>query len=903
MRKHLGQAHNMSLYGRKGRPTKRQQERRAQLKEGPQPWIPVACQRFFPSRQGSQYFQVLQPDEVRPPTADRIVPRWDLAVKAMEEKVKEVKAEQQRKIVAGGDREVNQWLERAGWDKYLADVDVDQLLDCIAAPDEETERQLWMIWHGIDGMVQKCQQTVVSRAGLSIRFEAVRTEKHQTKYTPLAGYMDRKAVVEHARPWKQILMFIGRTQGPQEWKKPKYQLKKGQKRAWRHLWQVAEAEYMRSQGVNDEESTGESSKHTSVDKTQSDELSQVCLDFCWTLLQEQYSKNEYDSVLVCGLAVLGVRKSGGQWCWAQPYDYPPILSRMIKIARFMVIEKAFRERGQDTRDSSMDDISNSSGGDSDGGSEHERRPECLKLVQRYMDQCMIRGTHGAMQWMLDLRTYGLKIHYNTTAEGCIDWVGEQISWKGSVQFTMQELREMVHKLIRESREILFHDLMLVQCEKEIPKIPWSSLRDNPRNEEVGWSYLEDERNSWPVEGQIWLQTRIRAVPGLPNRFIKDNVSSKWDRELVRQYLDGIVRFRGLLLVLMHITGGQPARGPEITGIQHCNGVKGRRRNIFIEQNTPFSEENHRVNPEASVLFVTQYYKGYSTTGKEKIIHRYLPRMVGELYIYFDWLVRPFQEKLGIMLREDQALSALVWPTDHRGKGWDSPRMTRVIEQVSRRWIGVPFGIRAWRELAIGISRRYMRQDHAFDYDEDDEKGEFNKDHPEDIHDIQAGHGPSVAGNVYSRGIMEVSGVVASMRERFYQASREWHRFLGVDTVRPDIEAGRKRKQADGEQIELQPSTFIVRGKRLRRMDMVGQLKKMMGVEAEFRGCQQAAIQSIIRGENCVVQVMGTGGGKSLSFMLPAWSSPRGVSIVVVPLIALRADMLERCRQLGIPCAE
>ena len=72
--------------------------------------------------------------------------------------------------------------------------------------------------------------------------------------------------------------------------------------------------------------------------------------------------------------------------------------------------------------------------------------------------------------MLDLRTYGLKIHYNTTAEGYIDWVGEQISWKDSVQFTIQELREMVYKLIRESREILFYNLILVQCEKEIPKI-------------------------------------------------------------------------------------------------------------------------------------------------------------------------------------------------------------------------------------------------------------------------------------------------------------------------------------------------------------------------------------------------------------------------------------------------
>ena len=75
---------------------------------------------------------------------------------------------------------------------------------------------------------------------------------------------------------------------------------------------MAEAEYMRSQGVNNKESTGESSKYTSINETQSDELSQAYLDFYWTLLQEQYSKNEYDSVLVYRLAVLGVRKSGGQ---------------------------------------------------------------------------------------------------------------------------------------------------------------------------------------------------------------------------------------------------------------------------------------------------------------------------------------------------------------------------------------------------------------------------------------------------------------------------------------------------------------------------------------------------------------------------------------------------------------
>ncbi len=89
-------------------------------------------------------------------------------------------------------------------------------------------------------------------------------------------------------------------------------------------------------------------------------------------------------------------------------------------------------------------------------------------------------------------------------------------------------------------------------------------------------------------------------------------------------------------------------------------------------------------------------------------------------------------------------------------------------------MGVPFGVRAWRELAIGISRRFLRKDHAFDYDKEDEEEGFNADHPEDIHDVQAGHVPWIAGNIYSRGIMEMSGVVASMREHFYQASQEWH---------------------------------------------------------------------------------------------------------------------------------
>jgi len=118
-----------------------------------------------------------------------------------------------------------------------------------------------------------------------------------------------------------------------------------------------------------------------------------------------------------------------------------------------------------------------------------------------------------------------------------------------------------------------------------------------------------------------------------------------------------------------------------------------------------------------------------------------------------------------------------------------------------------------------------------------------------------------------------------------------------------VKTGQKQKQIDDKQSELQLNALIVCGKRLQQMDIVGKLKEMLGVEAEFQGCQQAVIQSIMQGENCVTQVMGTREGKSLSFMLPAWCSFSGVSIVVVPLIALHTDMLVRCQDLQIPCAE
>ena len=245
LKKHWRKVHHWSLANKHGGSGKKKNSRiQRRVHEATKT---VQCQRFFISHHGSQYFEVRPPVEGQPdaqepiPTDDDAL--WMQLCNKVTRKWAEVEKKVQITIQEGEKNEVNPWLERTQWHKYLIELERPDLLECIEEPNidpkKEEEPMEAVIWEAMDGLARFSQASVIDRIGVFVRLEAIRTEKHQTRYQPLQPYMDEKSIVEHARPWKQILMFFARTQRQHEWNSPKYRFTCQQREAWEALTEEA----------------------------------------------------------------------------------------------------------------------------------------------------------------------------------------------------------------------------------------------------------------------------------------------------------------------------------------------------------------------------------------------------------------------------------------------------------------------------------------------------------------------------------------------------------------------------------------------------------------------------------------------------------------------------------------
>jgi len=169
------------------------------------------------------------------------------------------------------------------------------------------------------------------------------------------------------------------------------------------------------------------------------------------------------------MAALGVQSDGR---WKATDTYSPVLSEVVKIARFMVVHKATEiatERYDHSRHTFLFildvarirlTLEKFKSLDRRRHDAPDDRVGCPEMVERLMNRFMIRGTNGPMQRILDMRGRCMQYNKKRTTEGRIDWVGDRVLYK-DLGFDMGQLRGMVRDLIRQTRRILIEDLLLL----------------------------------------------------------------------------------------------------------------------------------------------------------------------------------------------------------------------------------------------------------------------------------------------------------------------------------------------------------------------------------------------------------------------------------------------------------
>ena len=253
--------------------------------------------------------------------------------------------------------------------------------------------------------------------------------------------------------------------------------------------------------------------------------------------------------------------------------------------------------------------------------------------------------------MLDLRTYGLRVHYETTNEGKVEWIDDELLYK-AIRFTMPEFRSFVHGLINDVERLVYQDLLFDERRTNTPPVRIKALQDDPSNSVPGWNFLQDPRNKHIFHTQDWLINHIALDKQRQAIFKLRGLEGRPNRSGIKTYLNQVKVLLHKLLVLIHVVGGQPARGTEMLSIRHSNTVVGKHRNIFIIH--------------GMVAFVPQYSKCSRHAGRSKVIHRFVPSEVGRLVVLYLWLILPFQRALEQMLQPENTISHKMWPPDVQG---------------------------------------------------------------------------------------------------------------------------------------------------------------------------------------------------------------------------------------------
>lgn len=589
--------------------------------------------------------------------------------------------------------------------------------------------------------------------------------------------------------------------------------------------------------------------------------------FALALIQQRLPGNRFESALLSYCSLLALRdKSGG---WKLPGNFNSSLSGLIYCAQLWLFGESCRL---------ADDKNKSIACDS-----------ALELLCRRWLSNDRSTTFGILlNWRLLLFTVSRREIVSMNAIWSLD--GSQVSYRGTA-IRMEEITQLYRHTLARARRLLDQNLLLGA--EHLPRMSASALHDAEHRVDEGWWFGLDERNAAVLQGsERRLLNYIRDDGKLRAMYLNERMGLGWQRALLDLYEHHVQEFLGLLFVLFQIL--PPLRGPEIMSIivQNSEG----RRNLFLKH--------------GRVMVHTTYHKTQAQSGAHRDNVRFLSVGLGELVLDYVVYVRPLRQFFAWQRGERVAPSPYLWSA--KGQPWSERGLTSVMRRACAAAEVPELSESHWRQICASIVKmkfdREQQQSLGQLMSDKNDGGDAEEDElaDEETMMLMFNHSVRTHNLAYANEAnMTGANVWDGLIKRAYRACLLWTQFFGLE----ENISGVKRKGEIAERRSSKRRALTAAAPRPARRHWTGdallaQAKRLYGDETLRWRCeeQERAARAIACGSVEVMAVLATGMGKSLLFQLAASLPGAKTTVVVVPLIALKLDLMRRCGELGLECA-
>lgn len=821
-----------------------------------------ACQRFFKVGDWQRYFEVAVPRSTDSGTAGKNVTKSFFLKQKESLRSSKEEASKAANRVQGFESHcstVVPWLRTTGIAAHIHGLKKDEIHSAFALPAAREECVLQCILESTERMLRKahswcfdgseCMLTWPCRVVLG-RFQLSQAELSGATraFEPNKEPFTLKAYFRIA---KQFLAYFDRVANSREHHfsatgeavRPEdvIDLTNEQRTTWCRIRRLAR------QKIDD-----------SRDRDQGDLETQL-LRMWMLLICHDTGARRYRSPLLSFYAMLSIKPT--DLCWVDPGNLSSHLSAIIWIAQLLIFyDSACRElAGEDST---------------------------LQLVKRCCDNYLQQTSESPMGEILRWRLLLFRVSKDTvqTRQGTWDESEEVLTYDGT-ELHMDQIPTLLLSEYNDCCRLLYEDLML-GSNKARRMHAWD-LKDNPNIHVVDWSFLHHRDNEGLLIGsESALLATIEESPHLCKTFLtqgrEDSTDIRWRDSALASYDLAVQDFLKRLSTLIHISAGTPVRENEFMSMTWRNTQ--RPRSITVQH--------------SRIMIHLTYHKGQQQSGKYRDNIRFLAQPIADLLLDYIVYVMPLRQIFQRQASPTKLISPFLW--EKKGKVWPESKLTRCLEEASVRAQIPRLHISNWRQMTVAIVKTKFAADvGCFEIDADDEDGEELE---QDIQALtkQRNHKTRTVNRAYANQTGATFGNVWDGLIRMgLRASTIWQNFWGVDTLL----SNKKRKRSEEEsRLTKRIAKGPYRPKKSWPTEaLLGGLQRLYkDEEVRWKSAeQQQAMAMIMSWTEQVVAILPTGGGKSILFMLPCTLPDARSTILVLPLVSLRVDLIRRMSELKI----